>query len=1631
MGAMACPSPGLLSAFVLGELPESELCRIAEHLDRCAHCDERAGRLDGAADAVLAGVRLIGDVGLGPVDDCQTEGLGERSSLPSAGETWGDFRIAREIGRGGMGVVCEAYQGSLNRHVAVKFLPECGDPARFRREARAAGRLHHTNIVPVFGVGEHQGRAYYVMQYIDGRPLDAVLRGRAGGAAGDGDAPGRFGDREAATIAVQVADALAYAHEQGVIHRDIKPSNLLLDDRGTAWVTDFGLAYDACETQTLTDTGDFLGTLRYLAPERLVGRGDARSDVYGLGATLYELVCGRPAYDEGDRAVLMHRILQADPPRPRQVDPRIARDLETIVLKAMARDPGHRYATARALAEDLRRFLEDRPILARRAGPLSRAARWCRRNREVAALLAGLVLMFLAGFVGVTIQWRRADAEATRANRTAKAEAEARAAEAELRLRARAEIASRDLDRGLELARKGDVDEGLLWMAEALAEAPSERPDFARMVQTNLVAWEGRVLRRRAILEHPAGVYHARFSPDGRAILTHAEEKVARLWDTATGRPLVPPLEHPDEVVCLAFSPDGRLAATGCRDGKVRIWDASTGRPAGPTLTHSPKAEPSIPVAWLEFSPDGRLLLSRDFYQASRLWEVATGREIGLPEEADTFRAALGSLNARAGLVTLDNTNRVAYLAPDGGHLLLLDREERRVRTCDLARRSLDGPPIRGEGLGWAGFSPDGRLIGTGDRGGTARLWDAATGRAVASFPTAGGGFDGATFSPDGRRLLIMLTDYTAQVWDIAQAGPVGAPLRHVDRINVGAFSPDGRLLVTASFDGTARLWDAATGRPIGSPLRHGHRVWDASFSPDGRLLVTASLDGTAQLWEIGPGALAPCDEAPAGLRRTSGAVPDPENDRATYHANADRDGSHVLLGGPRAARIVETEAGQPIGRPMTQRWANNAAVAISPDGRRIATISFDREPWNDKGDGSWWSLCQVWDAANGRTVSLLPHLQRLRALAFSLDGQVLATGDEGGTIHLWNAVTGENIGKSFTAGAIVLSLAFSPDGRLLAVGTDSVAFQALLWDLDAGRARGDPVRFKDRVPCLTFSPDGTDLAAGSRDGSVRVVETSTGRVRAELHHGGTLRSITFSPDGRLILTNGGSGGLGQARIWAARTGAPASSVLIHPSESEIPSAFTPDGTAFAIGYRDGSVRLWDVATGRPIGASVTLRHEIRALAFRPDGRSLLAVDVRGNVRTWPAPRPAAGPTDRLIRWIRVRTGRELDSGHSAALLAPEDWERLRAEAGDAPLMPDATDEAGWHEANARDAEAMGDGFGACWHLDRLIAARPDDGLLRARRARARLQAGDVASAEADIERAITLGPRDRILDWLDYRAEDFLTDGRPADALRLLDRVVAARPHDWLTYAFRAEAFAALGRAADCEADLARAVERGAEVPFLIRIAAEWGRAGRWSESAAVYDRAIATGTVPFEVWTQAAIAHLEIDDEDGFRRVCRALRDRHPAAMDEPDVGSTLAGVLILGPGGVGDDGKALGWIEPPPSAVDPARAASRRGCMRALGAVLYRLGRYREAIDRLREGIAAAEGDVAPEEAIFLAMAHFRTGDRARARALLARPLGDESDGMPAEFWWAARAHRLLRREAERLILDPRFPPDPFTP
>ena len=372
---------------------------------------------------------------------CQIRsGAQQRSPLASEQEI-GEFTIIREIGRGGMGVVYEAMQKSLGRHVALKVLSlptllNAKHLERFRFEARAAARLQHQHIVPVFGVGELDGLHYYAMQFIHGNSLHEVLyalrqSNRPSSGNGDHVRPGELTNavvrsllptapqqpsseyesrpvstirksrefyRNVAKIGLQAAEALAYAHGEGVLHRDIKPSNLLIDANGNVWVTDFGLAKTE-GTEDLTETGDFVGTLRYMAPERLEGVLDRRSDLYSLGATLYEIVTLQTFFETNSHARLVDQILHESPPAPSKMERSIPEDLETIILKAIAKEPAARYRTADEMVEDLRRFLADRPILSRRPSAREQLVRWCRRNPLVATLATTIAVLLISALV--------------------------------------------------------------------------------------------------------------------------------------------------------------------------------------------------------------------------------------------------------------------------------------------------------------------------------------------------------------------------------------------------------------------------------------------------------------------------------------------------------------------------------------------------------------------------------------------------------------------------------------------------------------------------------------------------------------------------------------------------------------------------------------------------------------------------------------------------------------------------------------------------------------------------------------------------------------------------------------------------------------------------------------------------------------------------------------------------------------------------------------------------------------------------------------------------------------------------------------------------------------------------------
>jgi serine/threonine protein kinase len=585
-------------------------------------------------------------------------------------ERLGEYRILRQVGQGGMGVVYEAEQESLGRHVALKVLPrqallKATYLERFRREAKAAANLHHTNIVPVFGVGECDGTHYYAMQFIRGEGLDKVLRdlrrlratpggptvaaeasdesvahsllrGRfaapaaapaagppgcpalSSGTAADGShgystlsagGPEAHYFRGIARVAVQVADALAYAHRQGILHRDIKPSNLLLDQQGTVWVTDFGLA-KAEGTDDLTQTGDIVGTIRFMAPERFDGRSLPQSDVYALGATLYELLTLRPAFDDVNKARLVEKVLHEPPVPPRKLDPRIPRDLETVVLKCLAKDTAERYASAGSVAEELRRFLADRPILARRSNWREQTWRWCRRNPAVAGLLAAVAVSRLLGTIVATAFGLRADVSARQAQ-----EDRDKAVDAERRGRRELFESYLAQAKANRLSRRpGQRFVTLAAVAEAAKlarelDVPEERWAELRQVAVTTLAMPD--LSPRYLGEMPENVTVIDLSDDlSRVLLWEPEVHAHVIRSVADGEELFR-LPAAGRRPGAQFGPGGHHIARWTEDegGLAEVWDVDGPQPR---LVRRDR----LPASAVHFRPDASTLAVADSHGA-------------------------------------------------------------------------------------------------------------------------------------------------------------------------------------------------------------------------------------------------------------------------------------------------------------------------------------------------------------------------------------------------------------------------------------------------------------------------------------------------------------------------------------------------------------------------------------------------------------------------------------------------------------------------------------------------------------------------------------------------------------------------------------------------------------------------------------------------------------------------------------------------------------------------------------------------------------------------------------------------------------------------------------------------------
>jgi WD40 repeat protein len=1063
-----------------------------------------------------------------------------------------------------MGVVYRARQLTLGRQVALKMIETKGDSqyaARLRAEASALARLQHPNIVQIHELGEHDGQPFLLLEYLDG----GTLRQRCG----------KPQDPKGAARLVQtLADAIHSAHQHGITHRDLKPANVLLTHAGVPKIGDFGLArLDALPAEpgagqgatlptALTSSNQVLGTPQYMAPEqadRLLGQVGPAADVYALGVILYELLTGRPPFDGPTPLDVIRRLLAEEALSPSRLQPGAPRDLVTICLHCLEKEPRKRYASALDLREDLRRFLAGEPIRARRIGSLGQLMRWSRRHRLEAASLAGIVGVFLTAF-GL-VSWSYFRAEAARQREVKERERAQENERAERRARYRSNIAAASA--ALQLQNSGAA-------RSALDEAPEEHRN-----------WEWQYLHSQLdgaslVLPVPGGKIKAlALSPSGWQLAVCCfDHNEAYLYDVTTGKLEAVLRGHSAPVTSVAYRPDGKQVATIGNDQTLRLWDPATGREvalcrvgaAPPNLDRNPH---------VAYSPDGSRIASSARWDGgeaaagtSRLWDAGTGKEIAV-------------------LATWQDGHRPVAFSPDGKRVAVGSREF--VHLCDAVtgrRLAVLGPHTNP--VSSLAYSPDGKRIAS-TTAANIYLWDGDSGKAVAVLRDHSGAVISLVFSPDGSRLVSgsHYPDNTARLWDAATGRLLFVLAGHKNEISTVAFSPDGKRVVTSSSDQTARLWDARTGELLAVLSGHTDKMRHVLFSPDGARVVTASDDATLRLWNARTGEL-------ISVLRGHG---DAFNSEPVFTP----DGSRLVSGSADGTvRIWDMSLLERNGI-LREHTSYVYDVAFSPDGEQVASAAWD-------------GTARLSDATTGRQTGLLKHETAIiTAVAYSQDRRWLATSEKTRGVTLWEGASQKPArvarfeGPRFGDNPV----AFNPGGTLLASGYGEGRVR--LWDLATGREVARLEGHEQECKDAAFSPDGSLLATTGMDGRVRLWDVATHAPVAVLRgHTDSGWRVAFSADGKLLASCSSDKTI---RLWDAQTHEP---LAVIPLGSIVYGvAFSPDGTRLAAACRDNSIRLIDVASRERVAELRGHTDYVHAVAWGPDGTRLVSGSGDSTVRVW------------------------------------------------------------------------------------------------------------------------------------------------------------------------------------------------------------------------------------------------------------------------------------------------------------------------------------------------------------------------------------------------------------------------------
>jgi WD40 repeat protein/serine/threonine protein kinase len=1034
------------------------------------------------------------------------------------------YQLGPEFARGGLGRILEAKDTRLDRIVALKELIT-GEPraqARFVREALITARLEHPSIVPIHEAGRWpDGNRFYSMKLVEGRTLSEALE----------QASTKEERLALLPHVIDVADAVAYAHSEGVLHRDLKPANVLVGAFGETVLIDWGLAkdlrdpdFDSADTLPVqrtdsslkTQDGIVVGTPPYMAPEQAAAQPlDERADVYSIGAMLYQVLSGRRPYEEVEPQQVLREVVTRPPRSLRTLAKDLPPDLIAIVEKAMSRDPDRRYPSAKEMAEELRRFTTGQLVRAHEYTFWEIARRFVRRQLPAVATATFAILVLIAGGIW-SLENIRGERNQAQAN---------------------AELARRQVEQlKLEKARSLlaiDPTLALAWEKKLAAPLPGAASIAAEAID--------RGVARHILDGHVDRVLMVRISPRGDRIASSSEDGTVRLWSPLTGEGRVVD-EHGARVSSIDFSPDGRFLASASHDRTVRIYDVET-------ATSVELGGHEAGVMHVIWSADGRKLASSSEDGTVRIWD-ALRREPAL-----VLRAPDATRNV------------MAAFSPDGKKLVTGGHGST-VYLFDLiagVRADLAGH--RGD-VTHVAFSRGGETFASASADGTVRIWSVASGRARV-FDGHEGGVLFVAYSPDGKRIASAGLDGTVRLFTL-EGQPLSVLRGHAERVHELAFAASGRRLASASWDHTLRVWDFETGESL-PLLGHGEFVSSVSFGPDGLSVASGSWDRTVRLWKLD-----------SQRRRVF-----PEHEIGVHAVDISPDGRLLASGGhDNTVRIYDLESGT--SRAFLGHRDHVFRVLFSPSGQHVASSSDDRtvRVWNVL-DGSSTVLSghradveelafspdgkqlasagedavvRLWDTATGTSAALEGHDSAVTAVAFDASGERLASSSRDGTAIIW-----PKAGAPLVLSAHedeVWDVAFAPDGTL---ATASVDGTVRLWS-----TRGVPIRVYSglgRARMVAFSPKGEELAVGG-DG-LWLCDRGSSTCRALAGHRAEVLDLAFDSGGALVTASADQ----TVRLWDRET--LECHVLRGHRAAVFDVAISPAGDLIASAGGDSDVRIW------------------------------------------------------------------------------------------------------------------------------------------------------------------------------------------------------------------------------------------------------------------------------------------------------------------------------------------------------------------------------------------------------------------------------------------------------------------------